>query len=199
MTVVAFVGGVAAIGAAITLSILANVYPDNKASITCEDQKIQYGEPIDLTKIHIRKTSVIYNVFKPSVDVDPAEATIVYNAETIGVQNAIVDYHGCVGEFSLTITALKLDTPAIQINIGQYIDTYDIVVTGVENADYYTLTVNEYVGSECSTDTFTLGTNLTKEVEVTNDVTKIKASVVAKSNSSCYSESEVAIAERNLK
>ena len=199
MKVATFIGGIAVIGAAVTLTVLANVYPENKATITCEDQKILYGESIDLTKIHIKKAPIIYNVFKPSVDVDPSEATIVYNAETIGVQSAKVDYHGCIGEFNLTIAALKLESPSVQINIGQYSNTYDVVVSGVENADFYTLVVDKYINETYTSETFTLGTSLTKEVEVSDSVTKIKASVIAKSNSAIYSESDVATAERNLK
>lgn len=194
-----FLFAVVIIGSGSTCLILANQYPDNKATVTCEDQNILYGESIDLTKIHIKKTPIIYNAFKPSIDVDPSEATIVYNAETIGVQTATVDYHGCIGEFNLTIAALKLETPSIQINIGQHANTYDIVVSRVENADFYSLVVDKYVNETYTSEAFTLGTSLTKEIEVSDNVTKIKASVIAKSNSSIYSESDIATTERNLK
>lgn len=203
MKVATFIGGITvictAICTAVTLTVLANVYPDNKASVTCEDQSILYGESIDLTKIHIKKTPIIYNFFKPSLDVDSSEATIIYNAKMIGIQTAKVDYHGCIGEFNLTIAALKLETPSVQINIGQYANTYDIVVSKVENADFYTLVIDKCINDTHTSDTFTLGTNLTKEVEVANNVTKIKASVIAKSNSDIYNESDIGTAERSLK
>ena len=89
----------------------------------------------------------------------------------------------------------RLAAPGVAIMPGDYANTYNIVVTGVENADMYSVSVVLWTGSSSDVTRFTLTDTLTRQVPVGRDVDKIEVYVKAMHSEGKFADSEEVKAE----
>jgi len=93
----------------------------------------------------------------------------------------------------------KLLEPTITISTGDYVNTYNVAISAVENANEYNVEVKLYtIEGIYSTNTYVLTNNLTKEISVTLSIVKIEVSVVAKDTNGVFDQSSVVTKSRDI-
>ena len=126
------------------------------------------------------------------------DQNVVYSVKVRAISN---DSKHIDSDFSNIneITYHKLLEPTIQISTGDYGNTYDVIISEVENANEYQVEVKLYTTEGIySTNTYVLTDNLTKEISVTASIVKIEVSVVAKDTNGVFDQSDVVTKSRDI-
>lgn len=100
----------------------------------------------------------------------------------------------------ISLVNRKLDTPNVTIKLGDYSNTYSIVIYEIKQATSYEVLVTLYKADNSiySTNTYVLTNSLKQEIVVNNEISKIVVIVKAIDDTNNYVSSDEKIVERQL-